>query len=54
MSILGGSVIPPVQAAIMDVKGEILGLQSLNISFFIPFICFCVVAVYGFRSASRV
>lgn len=53
MSILGGSVIPPVQAAIMDVKGDILGLSSLNISFAIPFICFLVVAVYGHRSLSR-
>lgn len=53
MSILGGSVIPPVQAAIMDVKGDILGLPSLNISFFIPFICFVVVAAYGFRSVAR-
>lgn len=53
MSILGGSVIPPIQAAIMDVKGDIIGLNSLNISFFIPLCCFLVVAVYGFRSAKR-
>lgn len=53
MSILGGSVIPPVQAAIMDIKGDILGLPSLNISFFIPFVCFVVVAAYGFRSVAR-
>lgn len=53
MSILGGSVIPPLQAAIMDVKGDILGLPSLNISFFIPFVCFLVVAIYGVRSLRR-
>lgn len=53
MSILGGSVIPPIQAAIMDVKGDILGIPSLNISFFIPFICFLVVAAYGIRTARR-
>lgn len=53
MSILGGSVIPPIQAAIMDIKGDILGLPSLNISFFIPFVCFVVVAAYGFRSVAR-
>lgn len=52
MSILGGSVIPPIQAAIMDVDGTILGLPSLNISFFIPFICFIVIAAYGVRSTS--
>lgn len=53
MSILGGSVIPPVQAAIMDVKGDIIGIPSLNISFFIPFICFVVVAAYGFSTSRR-
>lgn len=53
MSILGGSVIPPLQAAVMDVKGDILGLPSLNISFFIPFVCFLVVAAYGLRSVRR-
>lgn len=53
MSILGGSVVPPIQAAIMDVKGDILGLSSLNISFFIPFICFIVIAVYGYRTLAR-
>lgn len=53
MSILGGSIIPPLQAAIMDVKEDILGLPSLNISFFIPFICFLIVAMYGFRSQRR-
>ena len=50
MSILGGSVIPPIPAAIMDVKGDVLGLSSMNFSFFVPFICFAVIAIYGFRS----
>lgn len=47
MSILGGSVIPPVQAAIMDIGGQWHGLSVLNLSFFVPLVCFLVVAWYG-------
>lgn len=46
MAILGGSVLPPVQAAIID-KGTILGWPAVNISFILPLICFAVVCVYG-------
>ncbi|MDD3387161.1 MAG: L-fucose:H+ symporter permease [Prevotella sp.] len=53
MSILGGSIVPPVQAAIMDVDSDILGLSSLNISFLVPMICFLVVAMYGLRSSTH-
>lgn len=53
MSILGGSVLPPVQAAIMDVQGTVCGLASVNASFVVPFICFAVVAWYGYRSLRR-
>ena len=48
MAILGGSVLPPLQATIIDMK-EVFGLPAVNISFILPFICFVVVAVYGFR-----
>ena len=53
MSILGGSIVPPVQAAIMDVDSDILGLSSLNISFLVPMICFLVIAMYGLRSSTH-
>ncbi len=53
MAILGGSVLPPVQAAIIDVKHAICGLPAENISFIVPLICFVVVALYGFRSNKR-
>lgn len=53
MSILGGSVFPPLQAAIIDMKVSFLGLPSTNISFVLTFVCFCVVAVYGHRSYIR-
>lgn len=48
MAILGGSVLPPAQAAIIDM-GEISGFPAVNLSFVLPFICFIVVAVYGWR-----
>lgn len=50
MSILGGSVFPPIQAAIIDSGISFLGLSATNISFAVPLICFIVVASYGMRS----
>lgn len=49
MSILGGSVMPPMQAALID-QEFILGLSGVRFSFFLPFICFVVVALYGYRN----
>lgn len=51
MAILGGSVLPPLQATIID-AGEIMSLPAVNVSFFLPLICFIVVAVYGYRMMS--
>lgn len=48
MAILGGSVLPPLQASIIDM-GTCLGLPAVNVSFVLPFICFVVVAAYGYR-----
>lgn len=44
MAILGGSVIPPVQAAIIDAG-------FIGLSFLLPLLCFAVVAWYGWRCA---
>lgn len=52
MSILGGSVLPPLQASIID-KGELFGMPAVNVSFILPFICFVVIAVYGRRTYLR-
>ena len=52
MAILGGSVMPPVQAAIIDM-GTVLGMPAVNVSFVMPLICFIVVIIYGHRSAAR-
>ena len=48
MAILGGSVLPPAQAAIIDM--DMIGsLPAVNVSFLLPLICFVVVAIYGWR-----
>lgn len=49
MAILGGSVLPPLQASIIDLK-VVAGLPAVNVSFSLPFICFVVIAIYGLRT----
>lgn len=48
MAILGGSVMPPLQARIIDM-GTVFGLPAVNISFLLPLLSFLVIALYGFR-----
>ena len=49
MAILGGSVLPPLQAMIID-RGTVLGsFPAVNASFILPLFCFLVVALYGHR-----
>ena len=52
MAILGGSVLPPLQAAIID-QVELLGMPAVNVSFILPFVCFVVIAIYGRRTFLR-
>lgn len=52
MAILGGSVLPPAQAAIIDMH-EVFGMPAENVSFILPLICFIVVMIYGCRSFNR-
>lgn len=52
MSILGGSVLPPLQASIIDC-GELFGIPAVNVSFVLPFVCFVVIAIYGQRTYMR-
>lgn len=51
MAILGGSVLPPVQAALIDGNG-LWGIPSVNLSFVVPMVCFVVVLLYAY-SVSR-
>ena len=44
MAILGGSVLPPLQAMFIDAG-------MTNFSFILPFVCFVVVTIYGYRIA---
>ena len=49
MAILGGSVMPPLQALMID-QDAILGLSGVRFSFILPLICFIVIAIYGHRN----
>ena len=56
MAILGGSVMPPVQGAIIDLGNISLGAVSVaavRASFVLPLICFVVIALYGKSAAER-
>ena len=46
MAILGGSVLPPLQARIID-GGGLGSIASVNLSFVLPLICFVVIVIYG-------
>ena len=46
MAILGGSVLPPLQARIID-GGGLGSIASVNLSFVLPLICFVVIIIYG-------
>ena len=52
MAILGGSVLPPLQACIID-QNILFGMPAVNLSFILPFICFIVIVIYGHRSYVR-
>lgn len=52
MAILGGSVLPPLQASIIDM-GSFCGFPAVNLSFILPFICFVAVTIYGHRTNIR-
>lgn len=52
MAILGGSVLPPLQALIID-SHTLFGWPAVNLSFVLPLICFVVIAVYGRRVLTR-
>ena len=49
MAILGGSVLPPMQASIIDM-GSVFNMPAVNVSFVLPLICFIVVMIYGHRT----
>ena len=51
MAILGGSVLPAVQAMIID--SDVQLLPAVNLSFIVPLVCFAVVMFYGLNQKAR-
>ena len=54
MAILGGSVMPPLQGAIIDLQTVSLGgvsFPAVRASFLLVVVCFVVIAHYGWRTA---
>jgi FHS family L-fucose permease-like MFS transporter len=55
MAILGGSVMPPLQGAIIDLQTVSFGgasFAAVRASFVLPLICFFVIAHYGWRTTA--
>jgi FHS family L-fucose permease-like MFS transporter len=57
MAIVGGALMPPLQGRILDIGGGGFSdklffgyVPEVNISFILPFICLCVIAIYSYRS----
>ena len=48
MAILGGSVLPPLQATIIDCK-TLFSMPAVYVSFVLPLICFVVIVIYGYK-----
>src|SRR5690554_4273113 len=53
MAILGGSILPPLQAAIIDLETIGGNFPAVNASFILPFICFVIVGWYGTQTFRR-
>ncbi len=52
MAILGGSVLPPLQAILID-KQTLFDMPAVNVSFILPLFCFLVIIAYGWRTRQR-
>ena len=52
MAIVGGALMPPLQGLIID-QHQILGHPAVNVSYVLPFLCFLIIMVYGWRSYKR-
>ncbi|MCB2219940.1 MAG: L-fucose:H+ symporter permease [Bacteroidetes bacterium] len=49
MAILGGSVMPPLQGAIIDM-GTVFDFSAVRVSFVLPLLSFMVISVFGYRA----
>jgi FHS family L-fucose permease-like MFS transporter len=53
MAVLGGSVLPPIQALIIDWNFTFLGIPSINLSFIVPLTSFVIISLYGHKAYVR-
>ena len=53
MAIVGGALMPPLQGMIID-QQTICGHPAVNVSYVLPFVCFLIIMVYGWRSHVKV
>ncbi|KGL62181.1 L-fucose:H+ symporter permease [Polaribacter sp. Hel1_85] len=49
MAIVGGALMPILQGLMIDME-SIGPFSGVNFSFILPFICFCFIALYGYRT----
>ena len=49
MAIVGGALMPPMQGMIID-QHTVLGHPAVNVSYVLPFLCFLIIMVYGWRA----
>jgi len=52
MAIVGGALMPPLQGAIIDL-GTVGFLPAVNFSYILPFGCFVIISIYGYRSVNK-
>ncbi|MDO6693128.1 L-fucose:H+ symporter permease [Aliiglaciecola sp. 3_MG-2023] len=50
MAIVGGALMPPLQATMIDGPSIIGSIPSVQTSFLLPLICFVVITLYGYRA----
>ncbi len=49
MAILGGSILTPLQASIINLD-TLFSMPAVNVSFIVPLICFFVIIIFGYRT----
>jgi FHS family L-fucose permease-like MFS transporter len=49
MAIVGGALMPILQGLMIDID-KIGPFSGVNFSFILPLICFCIIALYGYRT----
>lgn len=50
MAIVGGALMPPLQALMIDGSSIIGDIPSVQTSFLLPLACFAVITIYGYRA----